>query len=299
MRTTLTYICTAAAAAALLAGCGSSSKKSTSSTSASSSSTPATSATTSTTSSGTNKTQKLRGSTGTHKATLAEFAHVTIHKAPRAHFSGLDGLTLEQKLQTFGSSAANFWSPLFTGQNAKLGPATINIIDQTPASCGGKPVGTNDPPVYCEDGNIDLTLGFIQSNIAPIGDAAVALNVSDLYGYHVINALGGLNNPNFPAADVQKLDSCLSGLYFWSIQQHLDGNDAAAVNKYISEIAPPGAAGSSGTTATVGDLTKAFNVGIMANGKLSACLPSSSPSSNSGAPSSNSGTPTNSGTTTP
>jgi predicted metalloprotease len=205
-------------------------------------------------------------------------AHATVHRSGvRPRFSGLEGLTLPQKLTTLGTSVASFWSPLFTGSQAKLPPATITIVDQTPATCGSNQIATTDPPEYCaDDGSIDLTLSFIQSNVdQPIGDAADALVVSDLYGFHVEKAIGALSDSNLTAADLSKMDSCFSGLYFWSIQSHLNATDEAAINKFIAETAPPGSQGSS-NTATAADLTAAFNKGILANGQLSACLPSSS-----------------------
>src|SRR5437879_4353064 len=87
------------------------------------------------------------------------------------------------------------WPATWRGFGPRLNyPATANVIDQTPVSCqtpqGRVKVSTDDPPVYCpSDTSLDLTVGFIQGHVEPIGDAAVLLVVADLYGYHLLNAL--------------------------------------------------------------------------------------------------------------
>ncbi len=245
--------------AGLIAGCGSSNS------STSSSSTPTTAATT---------TPRITTTTAAAPtATLATLDRITAHRRLRPRFTGLQGLDLSHKIQALAANAGSFWTSEFAASQAQLPPATVNVVDQTPVSCGAGQVTTTDPPEYCSsDGSIDFPLAFMQSNVAPIGDAAVALVVSDLYGYHIENALGALG-AGYSPADLQKLDSCLSGVYFYSIQGNLTNGDQAAVNTILAEKATPpgGASGGAGVSAT--DLASAFNKGILSQGRAQVCLP--------------------------
>jgi predicted metalloprotease len=213
--------------------------------------------------------------TGTRKPTLAALAHVKAPKRPQAHWAGLDGLSLTQKMATITTSVASFWSPLFQGNQLPLPAATVTIVDQTPGTCGSNQITTNDVPQYCiGTGTVFLPLGYFQTNIAPIGDAAVGLDISDLYGYHIENALGAFKNSSLTQIDLRTIDSCFSGLYFGAIQQNLTPADAASVNKFIAATAPP-ASQAAARQVTADQLTAAFNKGILANANVAACLPAS------------------------
>lgn len=258
----------AGAVALALAACGSSAS---SSTTAHTSSTPATSTTTSTaTASAPNATHAIPGVTGRRPASFALLAHARLHKSRKAHLTGLDGLSVEQKLVALSTSVASFWAPVFTGAQATLPPADIVVVDQTPVSCGQTQITSSSSPLYCTDGHIYLTLGFMTDNLEPIGDAAVALEVADMYGYHVLNAAGAFKpSANISAAALQEDDSCLSGLYFQSIQQQLEGSDVTAVNKFFAASAAPAGSGSGASAA---QLTSAFNVGVDGPLDPSRCL---------------------------
>jgi predicted metalloprotease len=263
MKPTRRALATASAVALVLAGCGSSSSSSTPTTSSTSQS--------ATSSAGAaNKTAKLPGTTGTKRLTLATLSHASVQKRFHGRLTGLEGLSLTQKLITLATSVSSFWSPLFQNSQAQLPAATINIIDQSPVTCGNNTITSSGTPQYCfSDASLDLPVSTIQSNIAPIGDAAVALMISDLYGFHIERALGVLNSSSLTAADLLKLDSCFSGLYFFSIQGHLTAADGTAVGKLIAATAPPGGSPNSVTAA---DLLTWFTKGFHGSGKMSACV---------------------------
>ena len=151
------------------------------------------------------------------------------------------------------------------------------MIDATPVACGSTQLGTSDPPLYCvPTQSLDLTLGYIQGNVAPIGDAALALLVSDIYGYHVENVLGAFSqSAGLSPVQLAEMDSCFSGVYFYYLQaEHALGpGDEAAVNKLLGpdrgRLHLPGSASS----VTNDQLTTAFNVGIESQGNASVCLP--------------------------
>jgi hypothetical protein len=246
-------------AAAVLAGCGSSSS-STSSAIPLSSSAQTTPATTQT------------ATTAAAQRKLAALSRIVVHRHPqlRPRFTGLQSLTLTQKIEALANNVGSFWAAELQAGQVPFTPATINVVDQTAARCNANQITTTDPPEYCSgDGSIDFPLAYMQNNVAPIGDAAVALVVSDLYGYHVENALGAFG-AGLSAAELQQLDSCLSGVYFYSIQGNLTAGDQAAVNTILAKkAAPTGTPG--GLTAT--DLTSAFNQGILSQGRAQVCLP--------------------------
>ncbi len=265
----------AGALALTLAACGSSSSSSTTAHSSSTTaSTPAsTTATTSTTASAPNATHAIPGVPGQHPASFSALAHATVHKARKAHLTGLDGLSVEQKLVALSTGVASFWAPIFTSAQATLPPANIVVVDQTPATCGNTQVTSSSAPLYCTDGHIYLTLGFVTNNLEPIGDAAVALEVADMYGYHVLNAAGAFkSSANITAAALQEDDSCLSGLYFQTIEQQLEGSDVTAVNKFFTASAAPAGSGSGASAA---QLTSAFNIGVDGPLDTSRCLQTS------------------------
>jgi hypothetical protein len=251
--------------AILVLGCGSTSPSSTSATTSS--------ATGPTTTRAANLKETLPGTKGHTKVNKARLR--LRRGGPRAHLNGYGGESLPQKLEAMAADVAGVWS------QSGLPPATVNVIDQTPVVCqspqGAIQVSTTDAPRYClTDATIDLPVATFSSKIEPIGDAAVLLVVADLYGYHVLNAVGALSpSSGLTAAQVVERDSCLGGLYFGLIQnqpnQKLTAADTEAVNKQILAIAAPGtAASANGVTAQ--DLTDAFNKGAFARANASACL---------------------------
>jgi hypothetical protein len=253
-------------AALVLAGCGSSS--STTSTTTSSSTTSAAHAA-----------RRLPGATSGARPTLA-----TLHRLPRARphvvrarFAGISGLALPAKLTTLADNVASFWALEFQGAQVQLTPASLNLVADTPVTCGSRRLSTTDAPLYCvPDQSLDLTLGFIQSNVEPIGDAALALLVSDIYGYHVENVLGAFNpSAGLGAAQLAQMDSCFSGAYFYYLQAKrvLGPGDEAAVNKLLAKLAPVAGSPGASAGASLDQLTTAFNQGIESQGNAGVCLP--------------------------
>ncbi len=268
-RTFITTLPAALLAAAALGGCGSSSSSSstTSSTTTTARTTPASGA------------HKLAGSATGAKAGLSSLDRLPRgrRQVVQAHFTGLSGLALPDKLSTLAGNVASFWAMEFRGSQLQLPPATLNVIDATPVACGATQLTTTDPPLYCvPTQSLDLTVGYIQNNVAPIGDAALALLVSDIYGYHVENVLGAFSqSARLSPVQLAEMDSCFSGTYFYYLQavHALGPGDEAAVNKLLTQIAPVSSSQGSAASVTSDQLTTAFNVGIESQGNASVCLP--------------------------
>lgn len=257
----------AAVAALVLAACGSSG--STSSTSASAATTTpssATAVTTSTASSsgsyaGHTTARKLRGVSGARVtvALLKRFPRVS-RSTVSAHVKGLEGLSLVAKLNAVANVTANVWAELFQRAGGALPPAGLDLIAGQPANCGANQITASSSPEYClSTDTIELPLGFMNANIAPLGDSALVLMVADLYGYHVEKALG-LFSRGLDRSRLELTDSCFSGVLFAELFGALDANDEAGVNRLLAASAPVSAAGGGPTAAQLAD---SFNTGIV------------------------------------
>jgi predicted metalloprotease len=277
-------------AAGAIAACGSSSSSSsTATTAAATSSAAATSTATSTTAAttssaaikpaaivhGTTVTDHLGGTTG-KPATTAVIRHFSgFHRHnERAHINGLSGLSVTQKLGILLNSVAGMWKNYFSQSGSQLPAASAVLIADSPGSCGSSQITSSSAPEYCTGtATIELPLGTITSNIAPLGDSALLLLMSDLYGYHVENAIGAFQK-NYSKAVLEKMDSCFSGVYFYyaESQGYLQATDETGVNNLLVAEAPAGSSTSAGSVSAA-QLATAFNLGILSNLNPKVCLP--------------------------
>jgi Putative neutral zinc metallopeptidase len=259
--------------AIVIPGCGSSSR---SSTHATSTTPPAVARTSGTT-------RRLAGTTQGVKAKVADLKRLVgvRRSGPRAHLLGVANLSPSDKLIALAQNSNSYWLTIFKLSNLQLPAASVNVVDQVPATCGSTQISSTDGPVYCAaDQSIDLPLAYMQKNIQPIGDAAMALVVSDLYGYHVENAVGAFNSgAGITPANLEQIDACFSGTYFenWLAPSpnhpiHVSAGDQRAVDQLLAgQAAAPGTPAGPGVV-TADQLTAAFNKGaISAHPK--ACLP--------------------------
>jgi predicted metalloprotease len=263
--------------AGAIAACGSSS---------SSTSTATKSSTTATSSASTLKTVPVHGKTVTNRIVGVTGRQVNVtgvkhFKAiPRhnqhAHINGLNGLSVPQKLGALLNSVASLWQLEFKRANAQLPAASAYIVADTPVTCGSTQVTANSAPEYCPSSQTILfPLGTVTANIAPLGDAALLLLISDLYGYHVENAIGAFNH-GYSGAQLEEMDSCFSGIYFYYAESngYLQPTDEEGVNKLLALEAPAAGTGTSAGSVTAQDLAAAFNKGILSNLKPGVCIPS-------------------------
>jgi hypothetical protein len=260
MPTKLITCATTLLVAGSIAACGSS----TSSTSQTTTSTTTTTAAPA--QSGTTHKRKLSGTTG-RKLTVAAIAHFALPKrrSQHAHLSGLpSNLTFEQKLNVFLNNIVPFWQQVFTTAGGKLPPATAVLIQDQSASCGSTQLTSSSAPAYCPmSDTLFFPSGSISANLVPLGDAALLLMTSDLYSYHVENALGAFSK-SYSAVQLKEMDSCLSGVFFSRVAGALGAQDESSVNAYLAQQAQTvgTSAGTGGVSAD--DLSTAFNKGFTA-----------------------------------
>ena len=250
--------------AALLAGCGSSS-------SSSSSTSTSASTTTTTVIAAANKTVTLAGNGQTAQGatvTLKTLPKVTPAGGLQPKLAGLEGLSFPQKLQTFGDDVANFWGQSFKAVKVNLPPVKMVLVGTSPAMCGSSTISTNDVPTYCgPDGSIYLPVANMSKTLEPIGDAAVLLEVSALFGYHIEDSLGfftAAQQGKISGKQLRELNMCLSGVYFSSVGKRnlITSGDSAAVAKLIAAKADAPGTPAGNATVTATDLTNAFVTGF-------------------------------------
>jgi putative neutral zinc metallopeptidase len=288
--------------AIVIGGCGSSSSSSTpassstqassstpaaSSTQASSSTAPASTFTSASSSQAStappntaNVDLKLPGVKYGTKGTLKDLTKLPKPKRSKLHprIQGLSGLSPVSQIEALANQANSFWTDEFSQAGEQLPEANFDIIEQA-ATCGSSQLGPTSSPEYCpSQDTVDLPLGFVQNEIEPNGDAAVALVVEDLYGYHIENAIGMLSpSAGLTPIDLEEIDSCLSGVYFgYYLFGKEEAGDEQAVNRQLAADAAASGQSDSAATVTADQLTNAFNHGILTQGDFEGCLPSRS-----------------------
>lgn len=209
--------------------------------------------------------RRLRGVRG-RPVTIALIRRLPRQHRPLvgAHLQGLQG-SLTDKLTIAANSVAGNWARLFAHAGGSLPAASVALIGDQPGSCGSTPITSGSSPEYCPPTDtVQIPLGFVNTNVAPLGDAALLLLVSDLYGYHVENVLGMLGGGR-STAQLERVDACFSGVYFLTVYGSLEQRDEQSVTKLLALSAGGGVSGD--------ELTTAFNVGlVVSGGDYRACL---------------------------
>ena len=214
----------------------------------------------------------VHGLRGTHgrRAAPADLARLARAQKPtvRAHVNGLTG-TVTQKLTIAANNVAGNWAQVFAKAGLSLPQAGFALIAGQPQSCGSTQITAASGPIYCPaTSTIELPLGFFSDRVAPLGDGALIVMVADLYGYHVERALGLLGTGR-SLAKLERIDSCLSGIYALTVYGALQQPDETSITRLFSLLAPGQGAG--GVTAD--ELANAFNLGlVVSNGDYKACL---------------------------
>jgi predicted metalloprotease len=150
------------------------------------------------------------------------------------------------------------------------------IIDQAPATCG-KTTVTSDtgPAYYCFlDNSILLPVGYITKYYSPIGNAAVAELIGELYGLHVAQVLGFYNlkaTGKLSQNDIYKSGVCFSGAWLYTVYQRnqFQPGDLNALGKLF--------AGYAGNGTTAQDWVNAFDTGFQTGNPVKCIPPAAQP----------------------
>lgn len=185
------------------------------------------------------------------------------------HLVGLTG-SLSDQLLTIAGDAGAFWQKQASTVGAQIPPTTVTVVDQTPATCGTQTIATGDPDYYCFLNNtVLLTLAYINKYYVPIGNVAVAEDVGELYGLHVLEVLGLyklLDAHKLTHVEIWRAGACMSGAWMYTVYQRklFSPGDLQALGKLFASYA------GNGTTAQ--DWVTSFDTGFQ-TGDPSKCIP--------------------------
>lgn len=251
------------------AGCGSSSTSTATKTSAALTSTTTTAA-----SKAANVSKQVPAgvtSTGKRKLTVKDLAAL-----PRESRAGVKpkisgfGSSVSDQLQGFANDVATFWTQQANKLSALIPATTVVIVDTTPVTCGNQTIASTEPPVYCHLTNSVLfTLSYITAHYVPIGNAAVAEVVGELYGYHVANVLGFFTLEaagKLTQTDIYKAGVCFSGAWLYTVYERnqFQPADLQALGNLFATYA--------GNGTTQADWLAAFESGFQ-TGDPTKCIP--------------------------
>jgi predicted metalloprotease len=134
-----------------------------------------------------------RQPSGNRALTRLPRIHRPTSSAVAPNIKGLEGLSLEQSLDTVGNDVGTFWQQQFNQAGYAFAPANQDIVeDQGQTGCDPpKTFTTDDGPFYCSiDATINLPVGFFKREAVPIGSTAVAIVVAHEWGHRVQDLLG-------------------------------------------------------------------------------------------------------------
>ncbi|HVE67169.1 MAG TPA: neutral zinc metallopeptidase [Solirubrobacteraceae bacterium] len=153
---------------------------------------------------------------------------------------------LPQFLDTVSNDVATYWQKVFN--NSKISfPETRQAIvtSSTDGGCGTV-TSAEGPPVYCQsDRTIYLPVGYFETKVAPIGDAAAVTLVGLLWGYRVQDAVGAfkaVQSGQRTGLDVNLGAICMAGSYMATVANRnlLEQGDVDEILKTAAATADQG-----------------------------------------------------------
>jgi predicted metalloprotease len=189
-------------------------------------------------------------------------------KAPQ--IKGLEGKSIEDKLEIIATDIGNFWQKGFSTTDIKFRQVNTFILSGS-LQIGCDPPGsiaTTDQPFYCPaDNSLILPVESLKKTDEDPnrGDAGVATIVAAYYGLHVEDVVGLLTDR--PGQKVLETAICFAGVWASSVYDRglLDPGD-------LDKVAATLVSGSS-DSADTNALIDAFNAGYR-NGKPGDCVQS-------------------------
>jgi predicted metalloprotease len=166
-----------------------------------------------------------------------------------APLKGLEGKSIEEKLEIFAVDIGEFWQRGFSKTRIQFRPATVYIIS-APQQIGCDPPGTIDEngnndyaSFYCPaDSSLSLPVRQFEAiaDNPKYGDVGAATHVAIGYGFHVENVAGIWDN----GTDEERFFTavCLGGVWTSSVYRRglFDPDDAAKIGTAFREQIAPG-----------------------------------------------------------
>jgi hypothetical protein len=174
--------------------------------------------------------------------------------APKVRGSGVP---LPQFLDTVSNDLATYWQKVFNAGKLQFPKTTQAIVTASAESACGPIDGAENPPVYCPaDQTIYLPVGYFQTKVLPIGDAAAVTLIGLMWGYRVQDAVGAfkaVQSGQRTGLDVNLGAICFAGSYMSTVAERnlLEAGDVDEILKTAAATAdqgtPPDVSKSKGT----------------------------------------------------
>jgi predicted metalloprotease len=176
---------------------------------------------------------------------------------------------MAQFLDTVSNDVATYWQKVFNNSKYRFPKTTQSIVNGSAASPCGTISGAGGPPRYCpSDQTLYLPVGYFQTKVAPIGDAATVTLVGLLWGYRVQDALGAFKAVQAGTRrglEVNLGAICFAGSYMATVANRnlLEAGDVQEILKTAAvtgdQGTPPDVNNSKGTPA---QRVAAFRIGF-------------------------------------
>ena len=130
---------------------------------------------------------------------------------------------LPQFLDTVSNDVATYWQKVFNNSKFEFPETNQAVVTDSVEGRCGTVTSAEGPPVYCQaDQTIYLPVGFFQSKVLPIGDAAAVTLVGLLWGLRVQDAVGAFKAVEAgqrTGLDVNLGAICFSGSYMATVAE--------------------------------------------------------------------------------
>jgi predicted metalloprotease len=153
---------------------------------------------------------------------------------------------LPQFLDTVSNDVATYWQKVFNNSKISFPETRQAIVTGSTAGGCGTVTGAEGPPVYCQsDRTIYLPVGYFQTKVVPIGDAAAVTLVGLLWGYRVQDAVGAfkaVQSGQRTGLDVNLGAICMAGSYMATVANRnlLEQGDVDEILKTAAATADQG-----------------------------------------------------------
>jgi predicted metalloprotease len=141
-----------------------------------------------------------------------------------------EGTTIAQWLNIVHNDVATFWQQRFNAVNSEYPPIRQVIFSLVTRDCNGEIVLLTAGAFYCyRPGPVTgkeaffFSLPWMEANVDPYGDAAMAMAVAHEHGHRVQHLLGTIGpKDKYPSADIELQADCFAGLWMATKYQRGD-----------------------------------------------------------------------------
>jgi predicted metalloprotease len=209
-----------------------------------------------------------KGARRARVSSVATFRQPKAASRQRANVRG-SNQPLPQFLATISNDVATYWQKVFNNSKLEFPKTTqVVITDSAQGGCGTI-TSAEGPPNYCPaDQTVYLPVGYFQTKVMPIGDAAAVTLTALVWGYRVQDAVGAfkaVQSGQKTGLDLNLGAMCMAGSYMATVANRnlLEQGDVDEILKTAAATAdqgtPPDVTKAKGSVA---QRTAAFRIGF-------------------------------------